>query len=82
MMRLGSVNDTTFDECIIGTATRCGMDVVLVYDVEKIIDILIQQGMSDEEAWEYYGFNIEGAYVGEKTPLFFYGKEMNDQVIV
>jgi hypothetical protein len=26
--------------------------------------------MSEEEAWEYFSFNIECAYVGEKTPLY------------
>jgi hypothetical protein len=26
--------------------------------------------MSEEEAWEYFDFNIAGAYVGEHTPFF------------
>ncbi len=46
----------------------------LVYDVNKIIEILInQQGMSDIDAIEFANYNIIGAYVGEGTPLFIYG---------
>jgi hypothetical protein len=26
--------------------------------------------MSEEEAWEYFSYNIECAYVGEKTPIY------------
>jgi hypothetical protein len=59
-----------FDKAIIGTAYRCGLNRVLAYDVNKIIKKLISQGMNEEEAWEYFEFNIEGAYMGEYTPIF------------
>jgi hypothetical protein len=26
--------------------------------------------MTEEEAWDYYSFNMLGAYVGESTPVF------------
>jgi hypothetical protein len=29
--------------------------------------------MSYEEAQEFFDFNIEGAYVGERTPMYWYG---------
>ena len=61
-----------FDEAIMGTAGRCGMVNVLVYDENKIISILQERdGMDEDEAIEYYEFNIKGAYMGEMTPLFF-----------
>lgn len=56
-----------FDEAIIGVDEE---NVRVVYDVFKIIDILIQDGMSTDEAYEFYAYNILGSYVGEKTPLF------------
>lgn len=56
-----------FDEAIIGVDEH---NVRVVYDVFKIIDILIQDGMSTDEAYEFYAYNILGSYVGEKTPLF------------
>ena len=56
-----------FDDAIIGVDDE---NVRVVYDVFKIISILIQDGMSTDEAFEFYQYNILGAYVGEKTPLF------------
>lgn len=42
---------------------------VLVYDAEIIRENLMKEGMDAEEAREYIEFNIEGAYVGEGTPV-------------
>ena len=42
----------------------------VVYSQAKVIEELISQGMDREEAMEYYYFNIEGAYMGEKTPIW------------
>ena len=65
-----------FNEAIIGMC----MDIAtgeerLIYDANKCIDILIEQGMSDEEAIEYFEFNVGGAYVGETTPIWMYPYE-------
>jgi hypothetical protein len=43
---------------------------VAVYDSVKIIRILMEQGLTQDEAVEYYEYNILGAYVGEATPIF------------
>jgi hypothetical protein len=59
------------DKAIIGTAGRCGMSDVLVYDYEKMVQEFVNDGMTDEEAVEWIDFNIVGAYVGEYTPLVF-----------
>lgn len=62
-----------FDEAIIGIASRCAMHEVYAYDVDKMLDILMQRdGMTLEEAWEYFDFNIEGAYMGEGTPIYIH----------
>lgn len=42
----------------------------LVYSVDKVIEILMAQDMNEQEAIEFYEFNIECAYVGERTPIF------------
>lgn len=55
-----------YDEAILGFDERRG---VVCYSSEKILDILRRE-MSDEEALEYFEFNIAGAMVGEKTPTF------------
>ena len=56
-----------FDEAIIGIVNRCGQDV-LCYDQNKVIDILMRD-MTEEEAIEYFHYNIAGSYVGEATPV-------------
>ena len=43
---------------------------VAVYDSVKIIGILMEQGMTQDEAVEYYEYNILGAYVGDATPIY------------
>jgi hypothetical protein len=58
-----------FDHCIVGIASRCGMQACAVYDRDKIMELLESEGMTHEEADEYISYNIEGAYVGETTPL-------------
>jgi len=45
------------------------------YDMEKIVRKLMKRdGMSHEEAQEYFNFNIGGAYMGEGTPMFLIAK--------
>lgn len=59
-----------FDECLAGIAERHGMSPVLAYDREKIIEHLMRDGLTREEAEEHFGFNILDAWVGEGTPVF------------
>ena len=58
-----------FDEAIIGVAERIGMEPVVAYDTNKIIEILSRE-MTEDEAVEYFEFNILGAYMGERTPIY------------
>lgn len=58
-----------FDEAIIGVAERIGMEPVVAYSVGAILQILARD-MSEDEAFEYFEFNILSAYVGERTPVF------------
>lgn len=41
----------------------------LIYSVTKLIANLMSEGMTEEDAFEFYAFNIACAYVGEKTPI-------------
>ena len=60
------------DDAIIGIAELKQTGVyVLVYSRSAVIKILIDRDeMTDEDAEEYYDFNIVGAYMGEKTPIW------------
>jgi hypothetical protein len=57
-----------FDEAVIGVVERLGTQAIC-YDTEKVIEILMRD-MSEEEAWEYFQYNIAGAWVGDHTPFF------------
>jgi hypothetical protein len=54
-----------FDDALIGVWSEGR----LVYSIDKIIEILMAQDMSEQEAIAFYEFNIECAYVGERTPI-------------
>lgn len=58
-----------FDDAIVGLVSRFGMETpVVLYDRKKMVDILVAQGSSQDDADEYISFNIESAWVGEQTP--------------
>jgi len=57
------------DEAFIGIGWQFSVPLA-VYDRDKCIEILESQGMTPEEAQEYFYFNTQGAYVGEQTPIF------------
>ncbi len=60
-----------FDGAIAGYVEQFGTPVLALYDRDKVISILVQQGMKDqEEAAEWFEFNILGAFVGNSTPAF------------
>ena len=60
-----------FDRALVGVAHRCSAPHLALYDRDICIDVLMtDDGMSQEEAEEYFSFNVEGAWVGENTPLF------------
>jgi len=59
-----------YDDCIIGISHRFGREPIVAYDYGKVIDKLMLDGMSIEEAIEYFEFNQLGSYVGEHTPSF------------
>lgn len=59
-----------FDDAILGYFRRCGQNPVVVYDREKCISILLDCGLSEEDAEEHFEFNVVGAWVGDRTPAF------------
>lgn len=57
-----------FDDAAIGIEES---SMRVIYSVSKCIEILEEQ-MDTHEAVEYFEFNVAGAYVGEKTPVWCY----------
>ena len=59
-----------FNEAIIGTGRRCGQPDIVAYDIDRCIGILMEDGIPEDEAREYFEFNVVGAWVGDETPIF------------
>ena len=58
------------EDALIGTGWQF-IQALMVYSVKKVLEILMtRDGMSYEEAREFFEFNIVGAYVGAGTPVF------------
>ena len=58
-----------FDGALVGYIERAGMPSIACYDKFKCIEILAKD-MPYDDAFEYFYFNVVGAYVGENTPCF------------
>jgi hypothetical protein len=56
-----------FDGAIIGIEPLSGK---VVYNIDKMVEILVDEGLSTTEAIEYLDFNVLNAYVGEQTPVY------------
>lgn len=56
-----------FDDAILGV---CSSSYRVIYSVEKMIRILMDEGMEHIDALEHLSFNVINAYVGEKTPIY------------
>ena len=68
-----------FDDCVIGVVERCGCDPYVIYSAEKMIDKMVERdGMDRDEAWEFFHFNIQGAWVGDDTPGYMHTTELYD----
>ena len=62
---------TGFAAAITGIINDASGPPRFIIDEDKVVRILVDDhDMTTEEAWEYYGFNIEGAYMGENQPLY------------
>ncbi len=65
-----------FDDAIIGFDEQ-GWRVI--YSVSKCVNILMKD-MDELEAIEYFAYNVSGAYVGEKTPIWCYDLGLTENI--
>lgn len=63
-----------FDSCIIDIV-HTFHGAVFLYSAGAIIGQMMWEGMTEEEAQEYFDYNIIGAYMGEFTPVFIFDNE-------
>tara|TARA_B100000519_G_C13886719_1_gene270853 strand:+ start:183 stop:464 length:282 start_codon:yes stop_codon:yes gene_type:complete len=61
-----------FEDAFMGIVESNGSHPKALYDENICVDTLMERdGMSYDEALEFFEFNVAGAYVGEYTPAFF-----------
>ena len=66
-----------FDPAVIGTSQRIGWEDCIVYDANKIVQILMDD-MPEEDALDHFHYNIAGSYVGDTTPVFVWNTSVED----
>ena len=61
-----------YDECILGIGERFGGVQAVAYDRSKCIKVMMRDsdGMTWEEAEEFFEFNTIGGWIGDRTPIF------------
>ena len=62
-----------FEKAFMGIAIpNPSSEEVAVYDYDKCIGILKERdGMSEDDAVEFFYYNVVGAYVDKYTPIFY-----------
>ena len=61
------------DKAIIGTVVAFGRSETVLYSIKKILEIMMERdGMTEEEAMEFFSFNIAGSYNGPGMPIFLF----------
>ena len=60
-----------FDDCVVGILERFGMERIILYDKDLVIQKLMDGGIdSYEGALEFYEYNQLGGWHGDRTPGF------------
>jgi hypothetical protein len=55
-----------FDDAVIGIEDNTSR---LIYSYKKIIDVLVNTGLTLDDARQYYDYAIGCAYIGANTPI-------------
>lgn len=70
---MSTVKIENMDRAILGCTVNGDCDNVVVYSIEKIVSELMRQNDWDSNtAWDYFDYNIAGAYMGSLTPILVY----------
>lgn len=59
------------DDAILGIVEEFGNEYRILYSKSKIIEILVNRDdMTEEDAIEFYDYNILGLYASPQNPIF------------
>lgn len=73
--RLSEINEDAlcadgFDAAFMGVCYQFGRPPVAAYDLDKVLKILMKDGMSREEAMEYWDYNMVGSGMGDNNCVY------------
>ena len=71
----GTIFYDEFDAAFVGFGWQFNVGPIVIYDQDKVLEILVANGDEDsespyEDALDHFGFNVQGQYVGDRTPMF------------
>ena len=71
----GTIFYDEFDAAFVGFGWQFNTGPIVIYDQDKVIEILVANGDEDSEdpymdAMDHFGYNVQRQYVGERTPIF------------
>ena len=71
-----------FEKAFVGsTISAFSREQVALYDYDLCIKVLVEdQQMTEEEAIEYFDYNVIGSWVGEDTPIFIHKHKIENVV--
>ena len=65
-----------FKDCVLGRVQQAGSDLKVIYSIKCILSKLMERdGMSYDEAYEFYEYNILGLHGQESLPAFLIDNE-------
>jgi len=64
------------EAAFVGIARRKLSPPLAAYSIRKIMLLYIEQGMSYDEAREYFEFNVVDAWAGDGTPIFIEDEDL------
>lgn len=69
------------DAAFIGLMQRFNvLGPVACYDYDRVIQSFMADGMTEEDAIEYFEFNVIGAWVGERTPCYLRRMSLDEAI--
>jgi hypothetical protein len=65
----GAVMLDGYDDCIVGVSESYGEEPRIIYSKKQIITKLMED-MNEEDAFDFYYYNIVGGMFGTQNPIF------------
>jgi hypothetical protein len=62
----------------VGTVLRFGQPPIACYDLTRVLARYVEDGMTEEDAEEFFHYNTLGTWAGDETPCFLWRSGADD----